>query len=560
MFMFKGNALIVLVLILTAVLRFWRLDVVPVSLFGDEVDMGYQAYSLLNTGKDYFGNFLPSHLKSLADIKPAFYAYSLIPSIAVFGISPWGVRIPAAFFGVLDVLLLYLVVSLLTKNKNLALLSAIVLGISPWHIQYSRAGFEHTELVAFYLAGLYLFFKSFQRSILLLPSLFFFGLTLWVYQSAKVFLPLSLVGLALIYRDEIRNISPKYLAAGLVLFLLVVIPIIQASIFDSGANRFGSTTVFSDQVMEGEIGADRLTDNRMGSLGEEKLFHNKPLWGFDKITENYLKSFSTDFLFVKGDSNLRHNIGNFGGFFRFEALFLILGLVFLFSKFEGRKVKALLLYLLIISPLPGAITQNGGVHAGRLFFLLLPLSVLIAMGIYYLYQEIRFRKTYILIVGTLFLLGLLIHQHNYWTHYPEKSIRFWHAGYEEAIKTVVSESEKYDKVIISNADEPSLIFFLGWSMFPPEKFQKDYPLKRIDMPQFGQVSILDKYYFPRQGFGVNLYDLGKVLPEKTLYMATIKEVNLDLIAEPSRIPADIKLVKAFVYPSGRPAFYLFTRK
>jgi len=32
---------------------------IPFSLFSDEVDIGYQAMSFRETGKDYFGNFLP---------------------------------------------------------------------------------------------------------------------------------------------------------------------------------------------------------------------------------------------------------------------------------------------------------------------------------------------------------------------------------------------------------------------------------------------------------------------------------------------------------------------
>jgi len=114
-------------------------------------------------------------------------------------------------------------------------------------------------------------------------------------------------------------------------------------------------------------------------------------------------------------------------------------------------------------------------------------------------------------------------------------------------------------VIISQADEPALILFLGYSEYPPDQFQQKYPLTSEDVPGFGSISKLDKYYFPSIGKGIDLYSLGSVLLPKTLYLATIKEINLNLIREPERVPKDLKLIKSITYPSGDPAFYLFEK-
>jgi len=53
----KTTLFLLLILFLATFLRFWQLDVVPPELFGDELDIGYHAYSLLKTGKDYYGQF-----------------------------------------------------------------------------------------------------------------------------------------------------------------------------------------------------------------------------------------------------------------------------------------------------------------------------------------------------------------------------------------------------------------------------------------------------------------------------------------------------------------------
>src|SRR3989344_2922211 len=150
-------------------LRAYNLSEVPVSLFGDELDVGYHAYSILKTGKDYMGNPRPLHFQSIAEWRTPLYLYSAVPTVALFGILPLGVRLPAAIFGVLSIIGMYLLVKELYTfvrieerilGDKLALVAALVMAISPWHIQYSRAGFEVTQLLAFLLFGLYFFIRS----------------------------------------------------------------------------------------------------------------------------------------------------------------------------------------------------------------------------------------------------------------------------------------------------------------------------------------------------------------------------------------------------------------
>src|SRR3972149_10719401 len=99
---------LVVILVIASFLRLWRLSDVPVSLFGDELDVGYHAYSILKTGRDYSGNFMPLHFQSLAEWRTPLYLYSSVPTVALFGISPLGVRLPAASFGILGVWGMYL--------------------------------------------------------------------------------------------------------------------------------------------------------------------------------------------------------------------------------------------------------------------------------------------------------------------------------------------------------------------------------------------------------------------------------------------------------------------
>lgn len=566
----KANILLIFIILLSIFLRLYNIDKNPVSLFGDELDVGYHALSILQTGKDYTGHSLPLHFRSLAESRTPLYLYSAVPSVAIFGISPLGVRLPAVIFGVLGVWLLYLLTKFISGNTNLALISAFLLSILPWHIQYSRAGFEVTELMAFYLAGTYFFLKGLKEHKLLIFSAIFLGFTPWIYNTAKLYLPLTILGLFLIFWNEIKIIPKKYLLVSGIIFILIAGPFAYNTVFDGGVERFGSISIAADNTIIPQIGFSRLRDAKMRDINapiggtsqlSDKLFHNQYVFLADIFIKNYFQSYSSDFLALSGSLNLRHSVPGTGEIYLFIFIFMIVGAYFFVFSSINRKIKFSMFFLILTTPIPSALTADGGTHPTRLFLMIIPIILMSAYGIWATAKTLntRYRVIFVGVISLVIIISFVFYQHIYWIHYPWDSERWWQAEYSEAIKTTIEESKKYDKVIISNADEPSLIFFLGYSQYSPEKFQKSYPLQQINLQGFGTVSSLDKYYFPAVGFGVSLYDLGKILPKNTLYLATAKEINVNLITEPERVPGDIKLLKSFALPSGAPAFYLLSK-
>lgn len=554
------------ILILASLLRLVGLNRVPVSLFGDELDLGYHAYSILKTGKDYSGNFMPLHFQSLAEWRTPLYLYSAVPTVALFGINEWGVRFPAAIFGIFGVFAFYLLIKQITDKEELALLGAFLLSISPWHIQYSRAGFEVTELLFFLFLGLYFFFKSFKEGKYLWMSASSFCLTPYIYSTAKFFTPFLILFLFVVWRKEIFLLGKKYLFAALAALVLIGGPISVSTLFGGGAERFGYISIFSDPTTEAEVGVLRQTDARMrGETGTgltptllDRVIHNKyTFWG-ESIIRNYLQAFSTNFLFVKGDLNLRHSIG-IGELYRIEFIPLLLGSIFFFTSKHDKKIKSLIVFWLLTGVVPAAITREGGWHATRLILILPPLIFLVTYGLYGLYERLK-KKERLIVLGIyslLLIISVFLYQHEYWKHYPWNSERWWHAGYKESIKTIKEIDKDYDRVIISMAGEPAWIFFAGWYEYPPQLWHQGYPLKKTTLEGFGEISHIDKYYFSQAG---GIYDLGKIIDPKTLYLAVAKEIGANLILEPERTPPDLKLIKAVAYPSGEPAFYLFTKK
>ncbi|KKW10311.1 MAG: hypothetical protein UY49_C0027G0013, partial [Microgenomates group bacterium GW2011_GWC1_49_7] len=173
---------------------------------------------------------------------------------------------------------------------------------------------------------LYLFFKSFNEGYWLIISSILLGLTFYAYHAAKIFLPLVLICMLLIYWRQIKSIPMKFLTGSALILVLIAGPMMVNTFFGGSANRFGSLSIFNDPKNVGEIGFNRVRDEKMGVRFLSNLFHNKITLNFDKIENNYLRSFSTDFLFIRGDINLRHSIIQNGQFFKYQLIFLILGL------------------------------------------------------------------------------------------------------------------------------------------------------------------------------------------------------------------------------------------
>ena len=120
-----------LVFFVAIFLRFWQVDKVPVSLFGDEIDVGLQANSIAQTGRDYFGNKLPILFHSFAEYRLPMQLYLDAPFIKILGLSEWGVRAPSVIMGFISIIALYFLVKEFF-DKKVATVAAIFLAISPW--------------------------------------------------------------------------------------------------------------------------------------------------------------------------------------------------------------------------------------------------------------------------------------------------------------------------------------------------------------------------------------------------------------------------------------------
>lgn len=567
--MFRRWAILILVLLTAITLRVYQLDKVPPALFGDEVDVSYQAYSIFKTGKDLYGRFLPIYIKSLAEYRAPLYIYSAVPFIGIFGLNEWSVRLPAVFWGVIGVIGLYLLLNQFF-NRRVAIFGALILDFSPWHIHYSRASFEVTMLLAFLIFATYFFILSTRRNVFLIISAVLFGLTLYIYSTAILFTPLLLILLLVVHKDYfLRN--KKSIFTYLFVLLLIAAPMLWSIYYGEARGRFSVISIFQESVLLDKINLARSGQKFLTPDGEVKqtdpkwefIFHNKPAIFGQVFTLNYLRAFSFDFLFSEGDPNFRHSIHEMGLLYLVELPLALFGLWELL-KFTNKKILSIIIGWLLLAPIPAALTYDGGFHATRLFIMLPPLVTLSALG---LNRLLTLQKSYYrpLKIGVIVLavVGVAFYLHRYFMHYPVESWRWWHVGFKEAITYVKANQDNYQTVVINNSYEPSLERYLFFTKYDPatfhQQFKLDQPSKNI-LPGFDGFRLNEKVYFgtindeAKKSGGFEM-----VMKPSMIYLASARdEITVNGVS--SYKSNNFLINKAILDPWGEPIFYILTGK
>ena len=307
-----GYICLTIILLFALFLRLYQLGDLPISLFGDEIDVGYHAWSLATTGRDYMGNLLPSYIQSLNEFRAPLLMYFVAPFVGLLGPTVLAVRLAPALLGVLGIFLIYLLGNQFSDKKikigNLQLgvgeLAAFVLAITPWHIQYSRSAFEVTLLLNLLMAGTYFFFRGLKKQSFFIWSAICFSLTFYTYSTANLFTPSLLLVLFFLYKKEL---SFKKISKALLAGLLVCLPIAYHLLFGNAAGRFGLISIFNDSRITDTVVLSRI-EPWVSSTFMERLFNNKVTAHFGVFVSQYLTSLSPQFLFISGDPIFRHSI------------------------------------------------------------------------------------------------------------------------------------------------------------------------------------------------------------------------------------------------------------
>lgn len=438
-----SNRAIIIIIFIAILLRL--INVWTNSLYGDELTIALDAYSLSKTGQDQLGNFMPLTFPMGAG-RPAGYVYGSVPFVALFGPTALGVRALSILSGIGILILLYLLGKRLFSEKA-GLLAAAIGAVSPWDISLSRGGFEAHFALFLALSGVYLFMMAKQKPILYIFSAFIFGLTLHTYPTYKLSLLLFLP-LLVWYQGgrEVLGYGKRYFAGGAIVLIALGILSLSQTFIGGSETRFADINIFSQDNLKSSIEQKINLERQITNLPKfmVKYFHNKPVEYVKVLVENYLQNFSLDFLVLHGDRNPRHNMATMGEIYFVELILIITGLIAFWYK--QRRIIIFLILWLLLSPIPTAIVDTP--HALRSAFMLPPLILLSALG---LLTILNYRnKIMISLVLLLFIIQFVFFAQKSYFLAPNEYSNFWSYPAKLASEIALKEKERFDYIILSD--------------------------------------------------------------------------------------------------------------
>ncbi|OGE03742.1 hypothetical protein A3B51_00705 [Candidatus Curtissbacteria bacterium RIFCSPLOWO2_01_FULL_41_18] len=531
--------LLACIIFLAAFLRFWHLGQNPPSLDWDETAHGYNAYSILKTGKDEYGYKSPLSFRSFDDYKPPIYTYLVVPSVAVFGLTDFAIRFPSATLGVLAVLFTYLMVYELFKNKVIALLSALFLAISPWHLQFSRVAFETNSATFWSVLATWAFLRGIRSNgakvaFWMSLSSLAFGANLFMYHNARVFTPLLAIILLFLFKRKLLSIKKYLIVPALIaiLFSIVLIPIVTSV---SGRLRFEGTSIFGDASPLYKASQLIAQDEANHQLLIGKILHNRRLVYIPILVNNYLSHLNPTFLFFTADMD-RHHAPQIGLLYLWDLPFIICGIYFLLSKKFPPKSKVIVFAWFLLAPVASSVTW-GVPHALRSEIYLPTYQIFASIGVYTLYTYTKHKKLFVLTIGLALLANFLFYFHQYWVHMPIQYSQAWLYGRKQAAIFSDSIKTNYDRVIVSTKLEQPHEFWLYYLKYDPKKY----------LAEGGTVS---------GGFLETRNKFDKYLFKPIDFEKQAGEAKTLFVGLPSEFGQNAHILKIIYYLNGEPAIYI----
>lgn len=548
-----GKLLLPLILLLALFFRLFSLGENPPGLTPDEASLGYNAYSILKTGKDEYGSFMPIVFKSFGDYKPGLYVYSVIPFVGLLGLNEFSVRLPSVLFGLLIVYFIYLIAGEFFKDPvngkekllKFSHLAAFVAAVNPYLIYFSRGAWEANLSLALTLGGIHFFLQSLKNQKYLPLSAISFALTLLSYQGAKLSTLIVLGILFFVYLSEIRKFNKLAVGISVAAFIFLISPVVL-SLFNGQAQRLAIFSVFSYPRPESEI------KFYAGPFFE--IFHSDNLNYLRMILSRWFNYYSGAFMYFAGDlAHPAHTPPYQGILLMADLILLPVGLVMMF---KGRITKAgsFLLLWAILAPLSAAISRDQ-TNAVRSLNGAVPLVVVSAVGLRYFLENLQNNAKRILVflpMAGFYLFSLLYFFDAYFIHFPVHNAPYAYYGFKQAVQEVGSLQKDYSQIVFEQSFTQPYIYFLFYKKYDPATWQKQANL--IESEYKGDVGYQEKL----NNITFEKLDWSKLrLSPNTLIAASANSVPPEILKDTK----NYRMIKEINYPlSSRQAFVIIETK
>ncbi|MBI3342500.1 hypothetical protein HY024_05240, partial [Candidatus Curtissbacteria bacterium] len=403
-------------------------------------------------------------------------------------------------------------------------------------IQLSRAAFETNVSLFFIVAGVWFYLTCFvaktkKSGILLSVSGICFGLAMFTYQNARIFVPLLVICLLFIYRKQLIKMRRALIGptAVSVIFLLVLIP----TFFSGGGQvRFNGISVFIDP--KPQLRSQQLAEeDKVAGVGFGSILHNQRFAYIPQIIQNYFVHFNPEYLFFTADADT-HHAPQVGLLYLWDLPFIVAGGYFLYKNKYPKEAKKIITVWFLLAAVGSSLTWEVP-HALRTEIYLPTYQIFAAIGLFNLLVLSNHKKVVFVTLGTLLSLNFFYYIYQYFVHLPTDYSKAWFYGRAQAAQATEEIKSKYDKVVVSTSLQQPYMFWLYNVAYDPARY----------LQEGGTVS---------GGFAENNNHFEKYEFRQIDYENEIKyKTKILWVGTPKDFPTGVNIVKTIYYLNGEKA-------
>jgi len=464
-----NNKIVILFAIVctAALLRFINLHNIPPSLSHDEAAIAYNAWSIVQTGKDEYGITFPMLFRSFDDYKLPGYVYSTALSQMVFGNTHFAVRFTSAFLGTLTVLVVYFLAKEIVPSVNgrkitsFPLVSSALFAISPWSINFSRAAFETNASVFFISLALLFLLISRRHLSFLIYSVIPAAAALYFYYTARVLLPVLFVGYIFLHYKYYFN-RLRILLVSFLLGCILLMPIIP-HMATKGMERINQVSIFNDKSITNPYSQAIL---RHENSIDSRIIYNRRVAHLQNFSNNYFKNLAPDYYFTNGT-------GPMGLLYLWEVPFFIFGIYMCF-KMKGKNKWIVLFWFFTVPLIAGLTTEQP--NPLRTLPAAVPSAIFTGLGLVGFINYFQQKQGLRVIFGLLSLIIVLFFirfLYLYFDYYPNITAGRWIDGSGNLAGFVKENSGDYDLIYITGENWRPYIHMLYYLDYSPKKYQDE---------------------------------------------------------------------------------------
>lgn len=476
-----------LILALAFFLRFIKIGEIPPGISHDELENINNGISLIKTGKDLSGNFLPLTVGGVGLV--AIPAYISGVGAILFGQSILGVRVLAVLMGTANILFLYFIAKKLT-NEKVALVSSAVYAVSPWGIHFSRMIYDPPVALFFALFGISTLLYANKKNILF--GWIFIGLALLSYYGYIFTIPF--LALLLIWYKR-KNLKKAGIISGV--SVLAFFYLILGLMISSPDKMFASERTSEILFLQTERLSQKVIFERSQSIAPEflnRVFVNKGTVAIREVKANYLSAMSPENIFSFGEESKVLSPENVGFMYLFEISLVIAGAYLLFRK--NRKSALFVIGVIFIAPVTMAFGDER-TYVARASLMFPFLILLVGVAIDNILERARKRglsaQAFLFFVG-IYCLSLTAFLYQYLFRYPLYAREIWNESEREISQFLINNPNQ--EIMVSTVEPRET--FMTYAFFSRLSSQEMQGAYRASGPIFIKKAMFTNCILPSE--------------------------------------------------------------